>query len=465
MKRLQYIIATLLAVATTVSTATAKDVNSFFMPNAIDRLDLNAALTIDRGYVSIPIIGGTSFSTNGNIALGDIFYPVDDSLVPLTDPSVSSSTALGNLNSDSNRMSLGLNTTIFSIGKWTKRDWFWNFDVSLKSTTSINMPYSLAEFIRKAPEQTTINDLSIYMDSYSEMAFGLSIPVNDKLRVGGRVKALIGLASAEINIDELTITANDELWEAKGSGSIDINMSGVESTSGSSTFELGDIDFETPNSIAGWGVGVDLGATYQLLDKLELSASVNNLGFMRWSSKNNLHGDLSSSFSFSGFGVDVDGEDVETNYDDNLLDLEEMLLFDETESSDNTYMLQADFNLGAQYSLWRGRASAGILYSAEFIRTFTQHSITAGGSITPIKCLSLSAAYTINAQSTNSLGLAINFCIPGLNIYVATNLLGAELTPQYIPIDKSSADVSFGLSIALASRKNKQNKAERKSAM
>ncbi len=318
---------------------------------------------------------------------------------------------------------------------------------------NVNMPYELADFLKNTPDYAEINDLNINMESYMEVGFGMSVPINEKLRVGARVKALLGLARMDLAIDQLTITANEDIWEAEGEGSINVNMSGVEIDSENTTFEFDDIDFGTPTKPSGFGMAFDFGATYDLFDNLQLSASVNNLGFMRWSAASNVYGTVKPEFSFDGIDVQVNGDSVDA--EEESFDIDDILLFEQGESVDSKTGTEADINLGAQYFLWDKRVSAGLLYTSYFMHEQTYSSFTLGASVTPIPWFSLSGAYSINVNSTNSFGLALNFATSFINLYIATDLLFAELTPQYVPINQKTSNVSFGLSIPLAKRGTK----------
>ena len=46
---------------------------------------------------------------------------------------------------------------------------------------------------------------------------------------------------------------------------------------------IDDIDFDAGKiGIAGYGFGIDLGASYKILDNLTVSASILDLGFISW---------------------------------------------------------------------------------------------------------------------------------------------------------------------------------------
>ena len=47
---------------------------------------------------------------------------------------------------------------------------------------------------------------------------------------------------------------------------------------------ISDFEFESKDmGIAGYGFGIDLGASYKIMDNLTVSASILDLGFISWS--------------------------------------------------------------------------------------------------------------------------------------------------------------------------------------
>lgn len=50
--------------------------------------------------------------------------------------------------------------------------------------------------------------MNFNVNAYAEVGLGYSRPVNDKLTVGGRVKVLLGVAHAEMQVDEFAVDMN-----------------------------------------------------------------------------------------------------------------------------------------------------------------------------------------------------------------------------------------------------------------
>lgn len=443
-------VAALVLATTTVVSLSAQDLTSYFMEGSLQRNAHNAAFAPDRGYFTLPLVGNTSFSTSGNTSLGQLLFKTDDSLVTIFDTSVSADAALSGLNAIN---SLGFSNTlsIIGFGGYSKnKQNFRSLDINLRTSMSVDAPYELFEFIKEAPEQSSIRDLNFSIESYAEVALGYSRPIGDRLVVGGRVKLLAGLANISLNIDKMDVTLSADEWMADATGSLDLNASGVSietstNDEGDEIYDLSDITMDL-SSTAGMGMALDLGATYKLLDNLTLSLAANDIGFIKWKSENNTSASVSNNFSFSGASLSVNSDgDVEELDSVNFDDLE----FVAEESKGTTKWLQGNINAGAEYSLLGDKLSVGAIYSIRMWNYGTEHAITTAATFRPLRWISLAASYEMSNNQANAVGLAANVTLLGfLNLYAATNVLNSTMTPQYIPIDQTAVSMSFGLSFA-----------------
>lgn len=445
------IAASALALATVVN-ASAQDLTSYFMPDAVESKNHNAAFAPDRGYVTVPVVGAISLSTSGNLSLGDLIYPMGDELVPILDTRVSWDQAKSGLQ-DVNNFGLENRLSILGFGAYCKdRKSFWSFDINLRTSANIAMPYEFFEFFKTAPESSSIEDVNIYMESYAEAAFGYSKVLSDKLTVGGRVKFLAGLMNAELNIDRMDLTLTSDQWAAEASGTLNINAKGMEvagetNEDGVETYELGDLDY-SPSGISGIGAAIDFGATYELTDRIQLSASVNDIGFIRWGADSNTSASVANNFDFSGANIDVNDDGTESDPDDSGVNFDDVEFVAEN-SKANTKWLQANVNAGVEYSMFGRKLNVGGVYSARFWESKTVHNFTTAVVLSPLEWISFAASYAITNNSANAVGFAVNL-LPGfVNLYLATDILTSKKSAQLVPIEQSMMNVSFGLAVPL----------------
>ena len=421
------------------------------------RSQLNPAFAPQRGYVNFPVLGGIQVGMSGNISLDKIFYPRDGKLVTLLDSSVSAAEALSGLK-DKNLLGADTRINVIGFGAYTKNHKnFWSFDLNVRANAEANIPYSLFDFIKNGQEGR-ISDIGVISDSYLE-AVEVGLRADDsgeELAAHADVEAVveqrerIGEGRAKSNFNRFDVSLNEDRWAVEADGSLDISAAGLEATtemndSGEMVYTFDDIDFK-PTSPTGYGFAVDLGATYDILPDLQASLAINDLGFIGWGKGNTLSGRSVKNMEFTG--VTVDGEGTSSQPDFNL----DVLEFQKQEASSATRMLRATVNAGLEYKMWQNRASVGLLYTMRFWEYKTLHNITGSVNFRPIDWFHLTGSYTVIGNNGGALGLALNLCPGWINFFVATDVLMAKHTPQWIPIRQSSMNVTLGLGFPIGKR-------------
>lgn len=428
----------------------AQNPTAYFMEGSTFRSQLNPAFAPLRGYVNIPGVGSLNISTNGNISLDKVFFPRNGKLVTLIDSSVLSADALSGLKT---RNQLGTDTyvNLIGFGAYTKNGKsFWSFGLNLRASTEVNLPYALFDFVKNGHEGS-IRDIGVAADSYLEAAFSYSFPLlDDRLYIGVRGKFLAGAARGRLSFDRFDISLQDDRWAVDAAGSLDISASGLtattkENSAGEQIYRFDDIDLQ-PTSPAGYGFAVDLGATYDILPDLQASLAVNDLGFISWSKGSNLSGISSKSLEFTGTTVEGDNISQQPDFD---LDVFE---FRKSEATASTRSLRASMNAGLEYRMWQNRASVGVLYSLRFWEYKTLHNITGAVNFRPIYWFQLTGSYSVIGSRGGAFGLALNLCPSWINLFIATDILTAKHTPQWVPIKQSAMNVTLGLGIPIGKR-------------
>ncbi len=437
-----------------LSTVSAQSQSSYFMSGSYQRNLLNPALAPDRGALSLPVIGGVSVNTLGNLSLDDLLYSVDGELVTLLDSRVTSDMLLSNMEA-ANTMYFDSRINLLSFGSYTRNGKnFWSFDVNTRIMGGVSVPYELFDFSKNLGG-LSFNDLDISADTFIEAGFSYSFPVIDNLYIGIRAKALIGYARANMAISSANIAMGSEEWTMDATGYLQTSgaMFNVESQyndDGEEYVDLDSIDFNTDmeslTTTAGLGFAADLGASYTLLDgHLQVSASVLDLGYMSWKEEFTYRGEaVVSDFSFSGVDVSADGS---TTTNMNIPEFE----FQSVSNGESLgQMLNATINVGAEYNFFSNKIGAGVLYSRRKIYDWTDNSLLLSARVQPVKWFTILGSYDFLDE--NVFGLALNFSPCWINFFIATDVALAQKTPQYIPIEQSNMNLTMGLSLPLGRR-------------
>ena len=285
--------------------------SSYFMEGTSARLQLNPGLQPTKGYFNLPVIGSFNISASSNVlGTSDIIDVINSG------SNLYSNDALFDRLKTDNRLNVNLNTDILSFG-WYRGKGFWSFNVELRADFGATLGKDMFSMMRTmngfaledvagTNQSYSLSDQKLNMKAYAEIGLGYSRRVTEKLTVGARVKVLLGLARAEMNINQFDLNLdvpkpsymNDQNYESRGELSpsdwygahYDYSANGNVITTlkgGGMTFDntgmIDNFDLDAGDlGIAGSGFGIDLGASYKVWDNLTVSASILDLGFLKW---------------------------------------------------------------------------------------------------------------------------------------------------------------------------------------
>lgn len=443
--------------------ATAQELrSSYFMETSNFRHQMNPAL-LDNGYVAMPFLGNINVGTTGNMGLSNFVYKYQGApgydYTTFMNPTVSAADFLGGL-SDKNRADIYVNYNIFSVG-------FKAFkgvnvlELNLRSNTNISLPYGLFEFMKTAGEKDhyELDNLGFRSQNYVELALGHSHRINDRLKVGAKVKFLLGAAYADFKVNNLDLTMNGDLWRVQGDARLKASVLDTK-------FEHETADKNAPDGrprvkglddvnvgLPGFGLAFDLGAVYKVTDDLTVSAGLTDLGFINW--KKTQQASSSGDYTFDGFENIYTGG---TNTGDNKIgdqfeamgdDLEEMFaVYDDGETS-ASQALAATVNVGAEYTLPVYRPLRfGFLYTSRLNGLYSYHQAMLSANIRPVKCVEA----TVNTAVTSTgwtLGGVLSLKLGHFNLYVGTDRFLGKVSKEFIPLNNLNANVNFGMTFPL----------------
>ena len=461
-KTYRHLAATLL-LATAVAPAAAQEFRTAaFMQTNNYRHQINPAM-LDEAYVGMPFFGQINVGATGNIGLKNFVYKLDGNprydLTTFMSPTVSAGEFLGDLH-DKNRADVYVNYNIFSVG-------FKAFkginlvELNLRSNTNVSLPYELFEFMKTtgAKETYHLQDIGVRSQNYLELALGHSHRINDQWTVGAKLKFLFGGAYADFSADQLDVTMNGDQWRIVGdarlkaavlSSEFDYEDPSKNAPDGRRRVKgLDDVSFGLP----GFGLGVDLGATFEVTKDLTLSAAINDLGFINWSKVK--HASSRGDYTFNGFddiyagsnntGSNKLGDQFESLGDD----LEEMFsVYDDGEGSESQ-ALAATINLGAEYTLPAYRnLRFGFLYTSRLHGLYSYHQGLLSATIRPVKCLEASVNTAVSSTGC-TFGAALSLRAKHYNFFIGSDRIFGKVSKEFIPLNSLNANVTMGMSFPL----------------
>lgn len=485
-----------LAVTGSALAQTQSSRSAYFLEGSTYRHELNPAFIGERGYFSFPALGNLDFGVQSTAGIGSFLYKLPDGrLTTFMHESVSGQEFVDGL---PNRFKLGadVNENIFSLGfhAWGG---FNTLGISIKSDTRINMPSELFKFMKlgmasETGSQYIVNGLNMMSTNYAEIAFGHARTINNHLTVGAKLKALVGLAKANVRIDKLTITASQDAWTITPQGAelyasakglivptkgetgnyqeddyiLDANGNRTDQlkTGTDQQIDYDGVDFDDKNiGPTGFGLALDLGAVYKLGD-WQFSAALLDLGFIGW--KNTVKGTMNNDFEFSGFEniavKDTEGNanSLENQSDALLDDLKDMAKFTkEADGMKRTTALAATLNFGAQYTLPAyDRLNFGLLSTTRLQGKHTWTEARLSANVSPLSGFEASVNYALS-NFGSAAGLMLNFHPRGFNFFVAADVPLGKLEPAYCaPIGRAALNVNLGINFTFGSKYKRQYK-------
>lgn len=469
---------------------------SYFMEGTHYRQQLNPALAPTKGFISLPIVGGIN-ATVGSTSLGyqDILDIIDNG-----DEFYKSQDFMNRLK-DNNTLNMNLNLNILSAGWYSGKN-FWNFTVGVRTDIGATVTKSLFSFLNEVDGfeenwRTSAYDISgqqLNVQAYGEVGLGLSRQINDRLTVGGKVKVLLGMGNMALKFNRVAMSANlpsderiaqlqDQDWLMSQDlnslkneiGSYHANVGinaelqssfkGLELVESSDGQYIDDFDFDAGQmGIAGMGFGIDLGASYKVLDNLTVSAAVLDLGFINWKKDATQIATATSSSELNFEGskytnmIDVNKpqsvvtaanalqSDAQTYIDriggGDVLDFDMLQLQANDAEKSRKSRLAATLVLGGEYGFFDNKLAVGVLSTTRFLEPKAVSELTFSANYRPKSWFNVALSYSAIQSAGKSFGAALK---------VGSFFIGTD----YMFLGKNSNSVNgfLGVSIPLGGKK------------
>ena len=475
---------------------------SYFMEGTHYRQQLNPALTPTKGYFNLPVVGAVN-ATVGSTSLGyqDIIDIIDDGDDFYTKPDFM------NRLKDNNKLNVNFSTEILSAG-WYKGKNFWSFNIGLRTDIGANLTKSMFTFLNEMEtveenwrnSNYDISGQQLNINAYTEIGLGLSRQINSRLTVGARVKALLGIGNMELKLNRVAMSANlpsdqqinqwssESYWNSMTpsqaaqaaqelkdkfnnyhanltvGAELKSSFKGLELQEEEGKDYVTDFDFDSGKlGIAGYGFGIDLGASYKILDNLTVSASVLDLGFISWSKSS------TKIASANPDPIDIKGSTYANMVDPNnpntvmnavnqlqndaqgymdrvtngdVLDYDMLQLEVSDAKESRKSRLASILVLGAEYGFFNNKLAVGVLSTTRFVQPDALTELTFSANYRPKSWFNVALSYSAIQSAGKSFGLGLKLG----PLFVGTD---------YMFLGKNSNSVNgfVGVSIPLGGRK------------
>lgn len=440
MKRITTLFAALVA---TVAAVGQNGYTQYRLPGIAQTSALNPAFAPNtQKLIGLPGLNGMDvrLAHNGFVLSDVITIRPDDSLVVNIDGMI-------NALDDRNLISFDLRTDLLTLG-FGGETFFLSAAITERAHFRFGYPRDLMVLAWEGNgqsllgERASLDDFGLDFTAYREYAFGASVAVSPRLKIGVRGKYLQGRLNAFTRTSRFGMHTDAQTFALSFDGEGEINTSGIQELADSTEFDPANLWRSRGNN--GWGL--DLGADWRFSEKMSFSASVIDIGSILW--KHNTRTYSAERFTYEFIGLNVnDALTDSTDIFETLLDSLENLV--ETGEFTGNYRtpLNPRIFLSASYHLSE-RISLGALFHGELYRGTMIPTAVASFDVKINRWFGSTVNWAYTNRRFNNLGVGFYLHGGPVQFYMVTDNLLAPFLPQHA----TGIQANFGLNLAIGRR-------------
>lgn len=285
-------------------------------------------------------------------------------------------------------------------------------------------------------DRASFDDLMLNFLAFREYAFGYAYRFSDRLTGGMRVKYLQGHFNVNTRESLFGLHTDAITYDLTIDGGGTVNTSGINELVNDSV-DINRFIFDNTNS----GFGFDFGIDYQHTKRLALSASVLDLGAIRWRHDTRTYSAEPFSFTFQGVDVNqalVDSLDI---FEEMLDSLEQFIVTKEDVGAYRTALNPRVF-LSAQYQLTERLTAGGMLHT-EFMRNRLLTTLAVSIDAKLGRWLAATVNYAYSSRSFANVGAGLSLRGGPLQLYVVVDNVVAAFAPHRVRQMQAAAGLNF----------------------
>lgn len=424
----------------------------YHMKTLPQRQYANPGLNPDaRFYIGVPLIS----STQVNAAITGFTLKQLQSTITGNTLNVN---RLGDVLGKDNYLKVNTDFELLSFGFKAGKKNFFFANSTLRNQFRLQYPGDLMRFALQGNGGANLGKefqfgFGLDIMQYLETGIGYSRAFTEKLTIGARGKYLMGINNFHTESMDLKFRTdpNDYSWLLSSdirlhaaSSMIPINVNDTAGL-GIEFGEPGDVQFPLRNT----GLGLDLGARYDLNKKISLSASIIDLGYIKWDDNA-----FSVRSKYPGATYRYDGVEIDNFFNDSTA-MEEAFRrlgdtlserFDLKASSESAYRtaMFTEFYLGGNFNLNKNH-NAGILFYGNWYNRKLYPAFTLSWNSKIRRILGVSVAWSYMNRSLANVGVGLSVNAGPVQWYMVSDNIFSPIRP----VGTRTIDVRFGMNITL----------------
>jgi hypothetical protein len=397
----------------------AQDKTQYLLREVPQTIALNPAITYDcRSYIELPVVSKIgAFYRNNGFSYNQVF----EGGTGITGDSISVNVsgladALGNRN----HLRSGTDVNLLGFGL-PYQDWFFSFNISNRTSSRLTFNRDIIDardgnwdISADLPREINIKGTGIHFLNFTKFSAGAGYNIYPGLSVGARVNFVMGSAHLQTRRSNISLLTQESPIQLTGfsdllvRGSLPVNL-GVNSEGYVTSIESNiNSIYDIPPYLFSWnpGMSIDAGVIYQYTEKLTLSASIVDLGFIRWR-QNISVASQEEEFVFQGFDLNnylQTGTD--TDFLQALRDSINSSFQLSGSSSPYTAMLPVRVFAAADYQ-WNKNIWIGGVFEGEVLSNRFYPSLTFTAIARPQEWITASLSYSLMDRWLTNLGFSL----------------------------------------------------------
>lgn len=430
-------------------------------------------------FIGLPVISGLYLGVNNNfISYSDIYSKSasSDTVYTFLHSEKATDEFLNSMNKK-NSFSPQVTIPILGIGFKGAKGLYFFIDINDRLEGNAVFPGDIIKLVLKGDEEFVgdkidLSALRMDLRYFREFGFTISKEISNKLTVGIRPKIFTGIMATQFKnrslgvaiINDYTYTMDAD-FTANFSGPFEVytdNSNNLDSIN----FDDSWFSFNTLTSIQNRGLGLDLGATYMLLNnKVMVSAALTDIGYIKWN-RDATNLTVKGEYTFDGqdYPDAINGSEELGDIGSELLDsLKNSFVLTGTNKPFTTW-LAPGLTLGGTYNLNKS-ISFGVLSYTRFIGKQVRESLTLSGNVNLSNLFSFSLGYSFQNQRADNLGAGIAFRAGIFQFYLVSDripILWEKLeiddnSSITVPSNWNTINMRLGVNLSFGNKVSKKN--------
>lgn len=426
----------------------------YFLENAPMRHIVNPAFQpVSNGYINFTPLGYSSFWIgNNSMTPSDFIYndKASGRVITFLHPNADRT---GFYKSRPKNMLINneLSTNMLSFGARVKDNGYFHIGLMMRMDVGMSYHKELSQFLLgggmtnlTGVNNVNFTNIGLTTKAYFELAGGYSHRINDQWTVGGKLKLLLGVAYVNLNTRNTQIDASVDEWKIQGQPRIEaagpLNFNALPeklSLNELMNMQMGDLvpglsNWKTLLKPSGYGAAIDLGFTYKPHPQVQITAAINDLGFIYWTNARSYNATIDTIYNGVGEFQLQDYYRNGTFYSDSLMNdalsnLKGLAQGVHMADAQHRFarMVNAKLNVGIDANFWENRIGIGVLSSTKLYNSKIYEEVTFGAALRPCNWFNLAVSYSLlqNGKYSN-IGAGFSFMpYDGINLTLAMDYI------------------------------------------